>query len=249
MLDWVCGSETKRLQYEEYFTTKYYSTSGSHKNQPLLLTVLPAKITNKTQQATMAINKATTNTSSKPSLKRPRVHFGQNVKHSYESDLSKEERRAVCWFSKRDLLVIRSALKDDLMAYFDNKKSTSDGCWRGLELYTQAHIKFQRERKERRAFLGFGVKALQIQLNSEGLDAHDAIGKFVSIETQEAKNIAQELAAQDAMDAASIYLQTYDADSSSRLSTSDICNTVPARVVAQKVDTPPQQVVVTARSA
>jgi hypothetical protein len=200
----------------------------------------------------MAINKATTgnSTSCKPSLKRPRVRFGQNVKHSYESDLSKEERRAVCWFSKRDLLVIRSTLKDDLMAYFNNKKSISDDeCWRGLELYTQAHNKFQRDRKERRAFLGFGVKALQLQLNSEGLDAHDAIGKFVSIETQEAKSIAQELAAQDAKDAASIYLQTFvDADSRDKLSTSDICN-VPAGVVAQKVDTPPQQVVVTARTA
>jgi len=116
------------------------------------------------------------------------------------------------WYNASELAAIKQGIRSDLHSLYAGQVpayDTEDDSWRGLENYTQKHSKFQKHRKQRRAFLTQGVKDLQQRLGAESLSSELAIRKFSTIASRRAVQEAQKLAAMDNHAANQIYLDTF----------------------------------------
>ena len=185
-------------------------------------------------------------------MKRPRtVRFCTTVKHVFDT---KRADNASTWYSNVELAAIKKAIRSDLHSLYAGEmlidEESNYFSWRGLESYTHRNSKFQKHRKERRAFLTSGVKDLQQRLQAENLPTGEAIRKLVTIASKPAVQEAQKLAARDFDDANQIYLETFllPTIGTDKLNTpATAC--IPPAVAHDGLPAPHQQQLVMARTA
>lgn len=159
----------------------------------------------------MAIIKGTTASATSAGQKRPRaVRFNTTVKHVLDTRRTPECPNT--WYNASDMTAFKRAIKCDLQKLSAGRvqlEETEEVSWRGLEVYTQKNKKFQKHRRERRAFLVKGIKDLQNRLGAEGLPVDGALRKLMSISSKPAVQEAQRLAQEDSNSANQIYLEQF----------------------------------------
>jgi len=198
----------------------------------------------------MAISKSFSSTSTSPAgKKRLRVvRFNATVKHVSDTRRTSDCRNT--WYDTTDMASFKESIRSDFRkagAGQTEFKDSDEVSWRGLEVYTQKRSKYQRHRRERRAFLVTGVKDLQTRLRAVGLPVEGALHKFMTIACKQAVEVARTLAEQDTADANQIYLEQFLMPTTSgrndKMSPTDVC------AVANDGLLPTAQQLITARTA
>ena len=195
----------------------------------------------------MAIIKPTIASATSVGQKRPRaVRFNTTVKHVLDTRRTPEYPNT--WYNAEDMTSFKRAIRCDLQNLSTGRvrlEETEDVSWRGLEVYTQKNKKFQKHRRERRAFLVKGIKDLQKRLGDEGLPADGALRKLMIISSRPAVQEAQRLAQQDSNSANHIYLEQFlvPTVNSNKMELADV------QVLANDGLPPATQQLITARTA